>query len=99
MVAYEVAVSVREDLAEAFERYMRGKHIPEILATGCFARIAFEQASPTLFRTRYEAASRADLDRYLGEHTAHFRQDFLAHFPEGCTPGREIWTELERWSR
>ncbi|HJU83652.1 MAG TPA: DUF4286 family protein [Holophagaceae bacterium] len=95
MVAYEVTVSVREDLAEPFERYMRDKHIPEILATGCFTRIRFEQASPTLFRTRYEAASRADLDRYLGGHTAHFRQDFLAHFPEGCAPSREIWDPLQ----
>lgn len=95
MLAYEVVVEVREDLAGAFEGYMRGKHIPEILATGCFTRIRFEQASPTRFRTRYEAATKADLDRYLEEHTGPFRADFAAHFPEGCTPSREVWEEVE----
>jgi hypothetical protein len=97
MVAYEVKVEVREDLAGAFERYMREKHIPEILATGCFKAIRFEQASPTLFRSRYEAASQKDLDRYMGEHTAAFRADFMAHFPEGCTPSREVWEGLQAW--
>ncbi|HJW09723.1 MAG TPA: DUF4286 family protein [Holophagaceae bacterium] len=97
MVAYEVTVEVRADLAEAFERYMRTKHIPEILATGCFARIHFERAAPTRFRSRYEAASQGDLDRYLAQHTARFREDFMAHFPEGCMPSREVWSALETW--
>ena len=98
MVAYEVAVEVRADLAGAFERYMREQHIPEILVTGCFARIHFERGAPTRFRSRYEAASQAELDRYLAEHTARFRQDFMAHFPEGCTLSREVWESLEVFS-
>lgn len=97
MVAYEVKVEVRGDLAPAFERYMRERHIPEILATGCFARIRFERASATHFRSRYMASSQADLDRYLAEHTARFRADFMAHFPEGCVPSREVWESLQAW--
>lgn len=95
MIVYEVTVDVEAKLAEAFEQYMRGKHIPEILATGCFTAIHFEKASPTRFRTRYEAKGRADLDGYLSEHTARFREDFSAHFPAGCTARREVWEEVE----
>ena len=98
MLSYEVRVEVREDLAVAFERYMAGKHLPEILATGCFQAIRFERGEGGAFRSRYEAASRQDLDRYLSEHAPHFRADFLAHFPEGCAVSREVLELVEAFS-
>ena len=98
MVSYEVRVEVREDLMPGFERYMTGKHLPEILATGCFQAIRFEFLEGGVFRTRYEARERQDLDRYLKDHAPHFREDFTAHFPEGCAVSREVWDELARFS-
>lgn len=94
MVHYEVRVLVRADLQPAFETYMAEKHLPEILATGCFASIRFERSEDGAFRSCYEAASPADLERYLTQHTLRFREDFLAHFPEGCEVSREVWVEL-----
>lgn len=99
MITYEVHVEVRPDLAAAFETYMRERHIPQILATGCFEAIAFERAEDGRYRTRYQAAAQADLDRYLQEHTRIFREDFLAHFPEGCSASRACWEEVEGWER
>ena len=98
-VAYEVVVDVEPALAERFARYMRETHIPQILGTGCFATIRFEQASPTRFRTAYVAHNQADVDRYLAQHTAAFRADFAANFPSGATATRETWTLVERWTR
>lgn len=97
MLRYEVTVLVRDDLRDAFERYFVTKHIPEILATGCFVDIRFDRADSGAFRTVYHAATRVDLDRYLSAHAAHFRKDFTDHFPEGVTPSRENWTELQAW--
>ncbi len=97
MIRYEVTVLVRTDLRDAFERYFIAKHIPEILATGCFLDIRFDRADSGAFRTVYHAAVRADLDRYLTEHTARFRADLGRDFPEGITPSRENWTELRSW--
>ncbi len=99
MIRYEVTVLVRDDLREAFERYFIVRHIPEILATGCFLDIRFDRADSGAFRTVYQAATRADLDRYLTEHTARFRADLARDFPEGITPSRENWTELKAWKR
>jgi hypothetical protein len=99
MFRYEVIVTVREDLRERFEHYFRTKHIPEILATGCFTEIRFDRSDAGAFRTVYHATTRADLERYLSEHTARFRADFSAHFPDGVTPSREVWTELQSWDR
>jgi len=98
MIRYEVVVVVREELRERFEAYFLTKHIPEILATGCFLEIRFDRADSGAFRTVYHAATRADLDRYLTEHTARFRADLARDFPEGLTPSREIWTEIKAWT-
>jgi len=37
-VVYEVTAVVEHDLAEEWERYMRERHIPDVLATGWFTR-------------------------------------------------------------
>ncbi|MBS1784639.1 MAG: DUF4286 family protein [Acidobacteria bacterium] len=98
MIAYEVRVEVREDMRKPFEAYMRQKHLPEILATGCFQVIRFERVEAGVLRTRYEALSRADLDRYLAHHAAHFRADFMVHCPEGCAVTREVLETVESFS-
>ena len=97
MLRYEVTVAVREDLGPRFEAYFTSKHIPEILATGCFLDIRFDRSDDGRYRTVYHAAARADLERYLQQHAAHFRADFAQHFPEGVTPARENWTALAEW--
>ncbi len=97
MIAYEVTAEVEERLVAAFEGYMRDTHIPEVLASACFRAAMLERSSPGRYRTRYLAGSRADLDRYLENHTAALRADFSAHFPEGVALSREVWSTLERW--
>ena len=97
MVLYEVTVDVVPQQTEAFERYMRQTHIPDIFATGCFRYIRFARTSATRFRTSYEAERQEELDRYLREHATRLRADFQAHFPEGATASREVWTEVQRW--
>ncbi len=54
-------------------------------------------ASSTRFRSRYQVLTRADLDRYLGDHAQHFRNNFHTHFPHNVVPSREVWSELQSW--
>ena len=75
MISYEVTLDIDPRFAEGVETYMRQKHIPEIFSTGCFQQIHFERASSTRFRSRYQALTQAHLDRYLGDHAQHFRND------------------------
>lgn len=95
-VSYEVRVELDAGLATAFQSYMRDTHIPDILATGCFTQARFDQVSPTQFRTSYQGPQ-AGLDRYLAEHAAHFREDFLQHFPTGVSVQREVWRGVASW--
>jgi len=97
MVTYEVSATVADGFAERYETFMRDTHIPDVFATGCFTAVSFERAAPGRYRIRYQASSQADLDRYLRDHTARLRAAFVAHFPTGAAPSREVWTELQRW--
>lgn len=108
MLRYEVSLVVDAALAGRLESYMRTRHIPEILATRCFADIRFERVDDVgagdagrdgrvRFRTVYHASEREALERYLAEHTAAFRADFVAHFPSGVTAERTVWVEIESW--
>ncbi len=97
MVTYEITTQVDPRWIESYERYMRQVHVPELLATGCFHAAALTRSAPGRYRVRYEAASEADLDRYLETHAAGLREAFAAHFPEGITVSREVWTGLQRW--
>src|SRR5215212_4818310 len=96
-ILYEVTLQTDPSLVRAVEDQMRREHIPAILRTGCFRRIRFDVASPGIFRTSYQAETRADLDRYLQDHAPRFRSEFQARFPSGVTLSREIWTTCEVW--
>jgi hypothetical protein len=97
MVTYEITTIVEPRLVEAYERYMRQVHIPDLLATGCFHGAALTRAGPGRYRVRYEAPGEADLDRYLATHASRLREDFASHFPEGVTASREVWVSIQSW--
>jgi hypothetical protein len=92
MLSYEVTIHVEEaSLTDAIERYMVEKHIGDVFATGCFLDAQFEQSAPDVYRSRYTVAIQEELDRYLNEHAARLRADFLRHFPGGMRITRSVW--------
>ena len=95
MVTYEIIATVEPRLVEEYERYMRGRHIPGVLASGCFLEAVFGVGTPGRYRIRYDAATVDDLERYLTTHAPGLREDFVAHFPEGITLSREVWSAIE----
>lgn len=97
MLSYEVTIQLDDpSLAESLQAYMRDKHLAEVFATGCFLDAHFEESAPDMFRSRYAVASQDDLDRYLSEHSAGLRADFLQHFPSGLRVTRAVWNERAR---
>ncbi|EQC25594.1 hypothetical protein SDRG_16526 [Saprolegnia diclina VS20] len=99
-VVYEVVVTCEPAVADRLAEYMTERHLPQILATGCFSSIAFEQSTLHSYRTRYLADSQLDLDRYFAEHTAALRDDFAKHFPSGITSVERVnWNVLRTYRR
>jgi hypothetical protein len=94
MVTYEVSASVEPSVADKYEQYMKGKHLRDVLATGCFVSATLERAGAGKYRASYRARNRHDVDRYLRDHADVLRQDFAEHLPAGIQLARDVWEEL-----
>jgi len=97
MVTYEITATVRAELCAAYERYMRERHIPDLLETGAFAGASLSRSAPGRYRIRYEAHSRAALDDYISAHAPRLRRHFAETFPAGVELTREEWAVLASW--
>lgn len=98
MITYEVTAIVEPSLVERYENYMRERHIPDLLATGCFVGADLVRGGAGRYRVRYDATSREMLERYLREHAASMRADFAAQFPTGVQVERAEWEHLQHWT-
>jgi len=97
MIIYEVTTDVEPASIPAYEAYMRDRHIPDVLRTGCFVRASIARSISGRYRIRYVATSMDVLDRYLGEHSQQFRDDFAEHLGASVQVSREVWSELQHW--
>jgi hypothetical protein len=96
-VRYEVTLEVEPGLMDAVEREPCERHIPAILATGCFRTIRLERDDKGRLRTTCEAADESDLRHYLSEHTERMRAEFVQRFPVGVRVSRETWSRVASW--
>jgi hypothetical protein len=94
MVIYEITAVVEPGLAARYEKYMTGRHIPDLLATGYFISATFLRSGDHRFRIRYKAVDRAALDEYFRSQAERLRADFKEHFPAGVDLARETWDVL-----
>ncbi|MEY2640153.1 MAG: hypothetical protein RIR90_1635 [Bacteroidota bacterium] len=81
MFIYNVTVMVKWSIHDGWVKWMQEKHIPDVMATGCFEKFQFvrlldtdETEGPT-YATQYYAASKADYNRYLAQHAQVLRKD------------------------
>jgi len=94
MVIYEITAVVEKPLVQAYEKYMREQHIPDLIATGYFSSVVL-RSTANRYRICYEAFSQAVLDEYLNNEAVRLRADFLAHFPAGVKLSRMVWEVLQ----
>lgn len=97
MIFYEVTAVPEPEVREAYEQYMRAKHVDDVLASGCFIGARIAVTDDGLYRTTYVAATRGDLDRYLADHAPRLRNDFAEHIPSGVQVSREILDVIQEW--
>lgn len=90
MITYEITATAEPQLVEAYERYMTGQHIPDLLATGYFASATISR-NGNRFRIRYEAFTQESLDQYLENDAMRLRSDVDDCFPAGVETSREFW--------
>lgn len=97
-VIYEITAVVKAEFVEAYEIYMRERHIPDVLATKYFHAAYFTRTLENRYRIQYHARNEEILRDYLNKEAERLRADFNAHFPEGIELSREVWAVLHSWS-
>ena len=78
MIIYAVILETDESLGGQLEDYMRSKHIPDVLATGCFSGAELARCGGGVYRISYRARNPESLEEYLAEHTQGLRKSFSA---------------------
>jgi hypothetical protein len=98
-VIYEITAIVAPELVQAYEKYMRERHIPELLATKYFRAAYFARTLENHYRIQYHAPGEDVLRDYLKNEAERLRADFKAHFPAGIELSREVWIVLHAWEK
>lgn len=86
MVLYNLTVVVDYDHADRWLRWMKEKHMPDVLATGVFlegkiARILAEEQGGVSYSIQYLAADMESYNRYEREFAPALRKEHEDMFP------------------
>ena len=83
MIIYNVTTKVHWDIHEAWLAWMKDKHLPEVMASGCFIDMRFvrlletdETEGPT-YAAQFHAANMEDYKRYIEHHAPILRKDVM----------------------
>jgi hypothetical protein len=80
---YNVTTQISHQIHEAWVKWMKEKHIPEVMASGCFKRFQFvrllevDESESYTYATQYYASSKADYNRYIELYASALRKDAL----------------------
>ncbi len=73
MIIYNVTINVDLDVHEAWLKWMKETHIPDVMATGLFldhrlCRVLAEDEGGVTYAVQYTCSDMATLDRYRADH-------------------------------
>jgi hypothetical protein len=80
MIIYNVTVKVDQGVAGAWLQWLLNEHIPEVMQTGCFTNfkvvrlLEIDESEGPTYAIQYEAASKADYNRYIELHAPLMRK-------------------------
>ena len=81
MFIYNVTTQISHQIHEAWVAWMQEKHIPEVMAKGCFSKFQFvrilevDETETVTYATQYYADSKADYNRYMEIYASDLRED------------------------
>jgi hypothetical protein len=91
MILYNVTVSIDPAIADEWLEWMRQKHIPDVMATGCFlesriSRVHGEEEGGMTYAVSYVSPNQITMDTYQkkfapglqAEHTEKYQGRFAA---------------------
>lgn len=102
MVLYNVTVSIDREIEHEWLDWMRNKHIPEVMQTGCFqecriSRIQGEEDGGSAYSFLYLAPSQDKMDEYQEKHAPLLQQDHASRYGGKFAAFRTLLTVIEEF--
>ena len=100
MIIYNVTFNIDNSVHEEWLEWMKSKHIPDVVGTGCFTegnifRILVNEESGISYSVQYSAASMDDVNRYLKEHAEALRNDALRLYKDKFVAFRTLLERID----
>lgn len=100
---YIVHVAIDDEVHDAWLAWMLDHHIPEVVATGCFAEAlacrdeARDVPGRRAYAFTYRALDSAAWERYAAEHAPALQRDHTERFEGRFTASRELLPIVRRY--
>ena len=96
MLIYNVTTKINWRIHDTWVKWMKEKHIPDVMNSGCFTETRFlrlletdESEGPT-YAAQFHAESMAEYTRYLEEFAPHIRKDAFLNWGENFISFRSL---------
>ncbi|MFB6350563.1 MAG: DUF4286 family protein [Bradymonadaceae bacterium] len=100
---YIVSIQIDADVADDWEAWMADEHIPDVLATECFASatMARDEEAETrerkAYRIVYRATSREAYREYVEEHADELKAEHTGRYRGQFEASRELLPVVAAW--
>ncbi|MBC7863177.1 MAG: DUF4286 family protein [Bacteroidia bacterium] len=100
MFIYNVTVNIEDSVKTEWIEWMRAKHIPDVIATGCFLShricklLAVEDQGAT-YCIQYFFNTMEDLNRYQEQHAPRLQKDHMEKYGSKAVAFRTLMEVVE----
>lgn len=100
MIVYNVTVNIDESVHDEWLEWMKNKHIPDVVSTGCFTqgkiyRIMVHEEQGVSYSIQYTAVSMEEIQRYMKNFAPELQKEHTAKYKEKFTAFRTLLEEVE----
>lgn len=104
MILYNVTVSIEDQTESDWLNWMRVKHIPDVMATGCFieSRISKVHANAengVSYAITYVSPTEEKYNEYLSQHSAELQKEHTARYSGKFAAFRTLLTVVEEFKK
>jgi hypothetical protein len=102
MILYNVTVSIDPDVHAEWLDWMKTKHIPDVMATGCFvesriSRVHGEEEGGVTYAITYLSPSHEKMDEYQQQHAPVLQKDHAERYAGKFAAFRTILSVIEEF--
>jgi hypothetical protein len=95
MFIYNVTVNIENDIHAEWLDWMKTKHIPDVMKTGCFVnnrilRLLFVEEEGFTYSVQYDFEEMRDIERYQNAYAQDLQKEHKARFGDKYTAFRTL---------